>query len=270
MAPESDVAYWDSASKYWKDIATVNPYWAWERFYRKSIPHEQLDILVVGVTNGAFLKLLKEFRPHAWVCGIDISFGMLTSAQSVEKKVVCCRGNALPFKNEKFDIVLSDYFLSVIREDALEDTVEEFGRVLKKDGLLIAKELRHRGHATLWAASTAAMGILCAAFAFVSPVLSVGFGVLCGVFFFAYNPVRHAMGRSAAAAKLVLHVFKFVRRRKRIPTAAEIGELYFLSEKYLHIFTDRDMDTLFSNSSFAVTVEKSCVSWNFSIVGVKQ
>ena len=271
MPPQkSDVKYWDSAAKYWEDMATVNPYWAWNSFYSGKIPDKKVNVLVVGVTNGAFLRLLKEFRPQAWVCGIDLSYEMIRHAQTVEENVVCGRGNALPFKSETFHVVLSDYFLSVIKEDALERTVHEIRRVLKKDGLLLAKELRHRGHTMLWVLLVLVTGALAAATLFVSLFLSGFFWVLCGLALLGYNPVTHTMGRSAAAAKLVVHIFKFVKRRKRIPTLTEIRELHYLSKKYLHIFTDGEMNSLFSDFPLEVDLGVTHLSWNFSLVGVKK
>ena len=269
MLQKRDAHYWDIASKYWSDIATVNPHWAWSTFYCERISDKPLDILVVGVTHGAFLKLLRKFRPQAWVCGIDLSFNMLKEAQKAEKKVVCCRGNALPFRDEEFDIVLSDYFLSVIPENILEETVHEMGRVLKKDGVLIAKELRHRGHIVLWALSLGGTGILFTVSAFVVPWLAVIFGPLWVLTLFAYNPVKHTPGKTAAVFKWVLHVLKFAKRRKRLPTGKEMSDLYYLSQKYLHIFTDGEVDRAFENSPLTMDREVTLLSWSFSLEGVK-
>ncbi len=268
--PQHDLEYWDIASKYWKDIATVNPYWAWNTFFSKVIPDEHLDILVLGVTNGAFLHLLKTFRPKSWVCGIDLSFRMIRNVQEVEEKLVCCRGNSLPFKEGKFDIVLSDYFLSIIGEDTLRETIKEVERVLRPKGIFIGKELRHRGHVALWAAFTAATGLSSVGAAFFSPLLSLVLFILCVLALLVYNPVTRKMGKSSALAKLALHILKFMMKKKRIPTLKEISELYFLSRKYLHIFSDREMGQAFAGSSLQVDAEAAPLSWSFSVVGVKK
>lgn len=266
---QHDVEYWDVASKYWKDITTVDPYWAWESYYSDKVPDTPMNILVLGVTDGSFLALLKEFRSKAWVCGIDLSFGMLKHAQSINSNVVSCRGDSLPFKNKTYDLVLSDYFLSVIQND-VKKTVKEIERVLKPNGLLVAKELRHRGHAVWWAVISLICGTLCVGAAFVHWGLSVFFGGLCVTALFMYNPVTHTMGKTAAHIKLVLHLFRFITRKKKIPTITEIKDVYFLSKKYLHIFTEKELESILYDTSLEVDLEMTPTSWNFSIIAVKK
>lgn len=270
MKSQPNVEYWEVAAKYWNDVVTVTPYWAWSTFYCERIPDEQLDILVMGVANGAFLLLLKEFKHKIWTCGIDFSFGMLKHAQKVEKKIVRCGGNVLPFKDESFDVILSDYFLTVIPEEILKETVKEMERVLKSDGLLLAKELRHRGHFVVWALASLFLGALLVISVVVFPVLSVFVFFLFVLAFLVYDPVNHKMGRSSAVSKFGLHVSTFVLKKRTFPTLKEMGELYFLSNKYLHIFTDREMDQLFSGSSFRIHDETTFLSWSFSLTGVKK
>lgn len=264
-----DAEYWDTASKYWKDVVTVNPHWAWNTFYCKNIPDNPVNILVVGVTDGTFLKLIREFRPKAWVCGVDFSFSMLVFAQEVEKKVVCCQGSHLPFKSETFDIVLSDYFLSVIRKDVLEGAVKEIERVLTHDGVLLAKELRHQGHMAVWAVLSSLIGLAALASLTLIPALALLTFPLCGLMLFMYNPVTHRMGRSAPLLKFLVHLSKFIIKRKRLPTVTEIKELYYLSKKYLNIFTEKEIDHLFLNSFLTIDPGVTLLSWNFSLTGVK-
>ena len=267
---KSNAKYWNIAAKYWRDIATVNPHWAWNTYYAEKIPDEQLDILVLGVTDGSFLSLIEKFRLKTWVCGIDFSFGMLKNAQRVEKKMVCCRGDFLPFKDNSFDIVLSDYFLSVLPEESLTMTVKEIERVLNQEGSFIAKELRHRGHFLGWLAAVVVVtGGLSVAAVFGAPFFALLF-LLFILTLLGYDPVHHKMGKSAGLFKFFIHLFKVAIRRKRIPSLTEIGELYYLSKKYLHIFTDKEMETLFSDSSLAVDCGVKVISWNFSLVGVKK
>lgn len=264
-----DAEYWDTASKYWKDVVTVNPRWAWNTFYCKNIPDDPVNILVVGVTDGAFLKLIRKFRPKAWVCGVDLSFSMLVLAQKIEKKVVCCRGSHLPFKSETFDIVLSDYFLSVIQKDVLEGTVEEIERVLTHDGVLLAKELRHQGHMAVWAVLSFLTGLMALASLVLIPVLALFTFPLCGLMLFMYNPLTRTMGRSAPILKFSLHLSRLIIKRKRFPTVTEIKDLYYLSKKYLNIFTDKEINYLFLNSSLIIDPGITLLSWNFSLTGVK-
>jgi ubiquinone/menaquinone biosynthesis C-methylase UbiE len=271
-APPTDqpqAAYWEVASRYWKDIATVNPRWAWDSYYSSLIPDEPSHILVMGVTNGSFMELIKRFKPHAWVCGIDLSPGMLTMANSEGNEVICCRGDYLPFEDGSFDIVLSDYFLSVIREEVLDETVKEIDRVLKKGGSFIAKELRSRGHLVLWSAGSLGCGILGLVVLSVSPLLSGAFFVLSGLALLSYNPFAHTMGKSARLVKFFLHLTRFTLRRRKIPTLAEMRDLYFISEKYLHVFTDRELRSVFEPYSLGIQTEVALISWNFSIIGVK-
>lgn len=270
MKSQPNAEYWELAAKYWNDVVTITPHWAWSNFYSKKIPDKEQDILVMGAANGAFLLLLREFKPKVWTCGIDFSFGMLRHAQKVEKKIVCCNGNVLPFKNGSFDVVLSDYFLTVIPEEILEETVKEMERVLKSGGLLIAKELRHKGHLVVWAHASVLLGILSVISVLAFPPLSVFTFFLFILALLVYDPANHRMGRSSALSKLGLHFFKFIVRRRGIPSLKEMGELYHLSKKYLHIFTDREMDQLFLDSTFKIHEETAFLSWNFSLVGVKK
>ncbi|MBU7016071.1 MAG: class I SAM-dependent methyltransferase [Theionarchaea archaeon] len=261
--------FWDVTSEYWNDIVTVNPHWAWDTFYCKVIPDEELNVLVIGVTNGVFLNLLKEFKPRTWTCGIDLSFKMLKHAQKVEKKVVCCQGNVLPFKDKSFHVVLSDYFLSILPEDILGETIKEVNRVLGQNGLFIARELRHKGHMTVWVLLSLISGVLCAASLLILPFLSLFTVPLLVLALLVYDPVDHKMGKSAAVSKFALHILRFVIRKKRIPSRKEIGDLFYLSKKYLNIFSDSEMDQLFSDSSLLVKRETTLLSWGFSLVGVK-
>ncbi len=261
--------FWDLTSEYWNDIATVNPHWAWNTFYCKVIPDEELNVLVIGVTNGVFLNLLKEFKPRTWTCGIDLSFKMLKHAQKVEKKVVCCQGNVLPFKDKSFHVVLSDYFLSILPEDILGETIKEVERVLGQHGLFIARELRHKGHMAVWALLSLISGVLFAASVLMLPFLILFTLPLLVLALLVYDPVHHKMGKSAAVSKFALHLLRFVIRKKRIPSLKEIGDLYYLSNKYLHIFSDSEVDQLFSDSSLLIKRETTLLSWGFSLVGVK-
>lgn len=267
---QPQAAYWEVAARYWKDIATVNPRWAWDSYYSSLIPDEPSRILVMGVTNGSFMELIKRFKPHAWVCGIDLSPGMLAMANSEGNDVICCRGDCLPFEDGSFDIVLSDYFLSVIRGEVLDETVREIDRVLKKGGSFIAKELRNRGHLVLWFSSSLGCGILGILVFAVSSLLSGVFLVLSGLALLSYNPFGHTMGKSARLVKFLLHLTRFALRRRKIPTLAEMRDLYFISEKYLHVFTDRELQNVFEPYSLGIQTEFALISWNFSIVGVKQ
>jgi ubiquinone/menaquinone biosynthesis C-methylase UbiE len=269
MENQQYAEYWDIAAQYWKDITTVNPYWAWKSFYTHHIPRGDLDILVLGVTHGAFLKLLTTHRPQALVCGIDISVKMLMHARKVEEKSVCCQGDELPFKDRSFDVVLSDYFLSVLRQDTLEKTVDEVERVLRPNGVFIAKELRHRGHWVLWAAASCVVGVLCAVTAVFFPVLSVLLGALLVLALLTYNPVTCRIGKSAFLFKWMLHVFRFTMKRREIPTLKEMKDICFLSKKHLHIFTDEELDRIFQDTLLDISVETAWYSWNFSIVGEK-
>lgn len=267
---QRDVEYWDIASKYWRDIATVNPHWAWDAFYSKKIPDREADILLLGVTDGSFLRLISEFRPRARVTGVDFSFKMIKNAQGVERNMVCCRGDFLPFRNESFDVVLSDYFFSVIPENVSGQTVEEIARMLRPKGVLLAKELRHRGHKILWSLLSSFAGALFAMTVFLVPSLAVFTGILFVLALLTYNPQKRRMGRSTAFCKFFLHLFRFAIKKKRLPTRKEARDLYYLSRKYLHIFTDEEMENLFSHTSLRTETDITPFAWNFSVVGVKQ
>ncbi len=261
-----DLHYWDIASKYWKDVVTVNPTWAWDSFYAHHIPDSALTILVLGVTNGAFLKLIKTFLPHAHIYAIDFSFEMITHVKSIEKKIICCRGNHLPFKDGQFDIILSDYFLSVLHRDVLESVLKEIHRCLGENGLFIAKELRHQGHMAAWILSLVLVGIAALVCGWFNPVASLPLVPIWVLMLLAYDPFHKKMGRTAAVIKFFIHYFKFILKRKHIPNRKESKELYFLSKKYLNIFSDSTLHYFLKSASLHNTVNSTLLSWNFSLV----
>jgi ubiquinone/menaquinone biosynthesis C-methylase UbiE len=266
---QEDLQYWDIASRYWKDVVTVNPTWAWDAFYSQHIPHAVLNILVLGVTNGAFLELIKKFRPQAQVYAIDFSFQMITHVKKIEQKIVCGRGDRLPFADESFDLILSDYFLSVLHKDILESVLKEIDRCLGKEGMFLAKELRHTGHMAAWILSLVLVGVsslICAGYNSVSAIPLVGLFVLIVPL---YNPLDKKMGKTSALLKFFIHFMKFIMKRKHIPNRREIHELYFLSKKYLNIFSDESLQALFKETSLHNVCKSSVLSWNFSIIGQK-
>lgn len=267
-SPE-DLYYWDVASKYWKDVVTVNPYWGWESFYSLHIPDTELTVLVLGVTNGAFLELIKKYKPCSQIYAIDFSFKMLKNVQEIERKIICCRGDHLPLKEGSIDIILSDYFLSVLKPDILESVMREIDRCLRKDGIFIAKELRHRGHMAVWMTSLVIMGCSSAILAFFCPGLSLMFFGLSIPLWFIYDPIHKEMGKTSSFFKFFIHVFKFIQNRRKIPTSKEICELYFLSKKHLNIFPDEIIYSLFKKTSLEIVLNISLLSWNFSIRGKK-
>ena len=71
--------------------------------------------------------------------GIDISLVVCSHARSKIKNIYVIQGDIrnLPFKNNSFDILLDLSTLDHIPENQIIDVLQEYKRVLKKDGILV-------------------------------------------------------------------------------------------------------------------------------------
>ena len=105
-------------------------------------------VLDVGIGSGAFFtEILRKTGNHAFVCGIDLSRGMVRKARQRPST----RPNAphlmeadaikLPFADESFDVVVSSYVLDLMPVDAIFCALTEFCRVLKPGGCTILVNL---------------------------------------------------------------------------------------------------------------------------------
>jgi len=102
------------------------------------------SILEVAVGTGlAFYQIVKR-NPNGNNRGIDLSEGMLAKAKKRLSKISKAHysldlGTAfeLEIKNESTDILINNYMFDLIQFGDMDKILEEFKRVLKKDGKLI-------------------------------------------------------------------------------------------------------------------------------------
>jgi ubiquinone/menaquinone biosynthesis C-methylase UbiE len=109
---------------------------------------EGASILDVGAGSGALTLTLAEVKPHE-IIGVDISPVMLERAElrrlnsppSVARTVYfrLAAAHALPFRDERFDIVICRLVLHHIRDAG--KVLDELVRVLRPGGVLILADL---------------------------------------------------------------------------------------------------------------------------------
>jgi len=101
-------------------------------------------ILEVAFGTGLNLIEILKRNPNGWVDGIDISTKMLERAQrrivktgKHNYRLHLCDCRNLPFENEMFDVVSSQYLLDILPVEDFIPILLEFKRVLKNGGRLI-------------------------------------------------------------------------------------------------------------------------------------
>ncbi len=109
---------------------------------------EGTSILDVGAGSGTLTLALAEVKPHE-VIGVDVSpvmleqaeFRRLNSPPSVARKVYfrLAAAHALPFRDERFDVVICRLLLHHIRD--AEKVLHELVRVLRTGGILLLADL---------------------------------------------------------------------------------------------------------------------------------
>jgi len=101
-------------------------------------------VLEVALGTGLnFVEILKR-NCHGWVEGVDVSAKMLEKARRRIARVGqknytlhLCDCRHLPFENESFDIVMSEYLLDILPVEDFIPILVEFERVLKKGGRIV-------------------------------------------------------------------------------------------------------------------------------------
>jgi len=116
----------------------------WRRKAIGCIPIKNMDILDVGTGTGDMIKraLNKNFVGN--VIGVDLTLEMLRLGKyklNGNKNFTLINANAfyLPFKNERFDVVMAAYTIRNI--SPIKEVLIEINRVLKKGGMFILLEI---------------------------------------------------------------------------------------------------------------------------------
>jgi len=101
-------------------------------------------VLEVAIGTGLNLMEIVKRNPNGWVEGVDISPKMLEKARqrllklgSRNFKLHLCDCRNLPFENNSFDIVISQYLLDILPVEDFIPVLQEFKRVLKNGGRLV-------------------------------------------------------------------------------------------------------------------------------------
>lgn len=136
---ENSRAYYDAFSRSY-ETERHHGYHAWLdraeiEVVRKHLPAGGGRLLEAGCGTGLILKSLQDNTSQA--VGIDLSRGMLGHAQ--KKGLSVCQANIqqLPFAAATFDVVCSFKVLAHIPD--IQQTLQEFERVLRPGGVLIAE-----------------------------------------------------------------------------------------------------------------------------------
>jgi len=101
-------------------------------------------VLEVAIGTGLNLMEIVKRNPNGWVEGVDVSPKMLEKARqrllklgSRNFKLHLCDCRSLPFENNFFDIVISQYLLDILPVEDFIPVLQEFKRVLRNGGRLI-------------------------------------------------------------------------------------------------------------------------------------
>jgi len=92
-------------------------------------------VLDVGMGTGWLTKGLTEVFPNAEVIGLDFAAGMIEEAQKKEGrfKIVQANAEALPFKEEAFDVIVSNLAYQWVPH--LSEAFKQCYSVLKEEGV---------------------------------------------------------------------------------------------------------------------------------------
>jgi SAM-dependent methyltransferase len=121
------------------DAATLGePSYVWRsgqerrlELIRRYVPLENKWILDVGCGIGTYVKRFRAFSPHVY--GIDVSVKRL--AESTMPNLVAAAGEALPFRDKTFDVLVFNEVIEHVADD--RQTIEDALRVLRAEGSIV-------------------------------------------------------------------------------------------------------------------------------------
>ena len=121
------------------DAATLGePSYVWRsgqerrlELIRRFVPLEGKWILDVGCGIGTYVKRFRDFSPHVY--GIDVSAKRV--AESTMPNLVAAAGEALPFRDEAFDVLVFNEVIEHVVDD--RQTIEDALRVLRPGGHIV-------------------------------------------------------------------------------------------------------------------------------------
>jgi SAM-dependent methyltransferase len=122
-----------------EDAATLGePSYVWRsgqerrlQLIRRYVPLEGKWILDVGCGIGTYVKRFRDFSPHVY--GIDVSAKRL--ADSTMPNLVAAAGEALPFGETTFDVLMFNEVIEHVKDD--RQTIEDALRVLRPGGHIV-------------------------------------------------------------------------------------------------------------------------------------
>ena len=112
--------------------------------------HAELRLLDVGCGTGRFLAQVKSNWPRLPVTGLDLSPWYLATARDrlaawSRVSLVDGAGEALPFPDDRVDVVVSVFLLHELPRKVRHAVLAEAARVLKPGGLLVLMDSLQRG-----------------------------------------------------------------------------------------------------------------------------
>jgi SAM-dependent methyltransferase len=122
-----------------EDAATLGePSYVWRsgqerrlQLIRRYVPLQGKWILDVGCGIGTYVKRFRDFSPHVY--GIDVSAKRL--ADSTMPNLVAAAGEALPFGETTFDVLVFNEVIEHVKDD--RQTIEDALRVLRPGGHIV-------------------------------------------------------------------------------------------------------------------------------------
>jgi ubiquinone/menaquinone biosynthesis C-methylase UbiE len=112
--------------------------------------HAELRLLDIGCGTGRFLAQVKSNWPRLPVTGLDLSPWYLAAARDrlaawSRVSLVDGAGEALPFRDGRFDVVATVFLLHELPRKVRHAVLAEMTRVLKPGGLLVLMDSLQRG-----------------------------------------------------------------------------------------------------------------------------